>query len=326
MLHAVTEPAVTVCVSTRNRSELLPRLVEHLECQSIGVDGFEAVIVDNGSTDATWTVLQRLAAETSINLRVHRNEPGKGPAAGRNRAWRDARAPLCAFTDDDCTPTPDWLTAAVEGMRGRNAIGAGRILWPPSDESLMGPFSRSVTATQGNAMWGATANLVVQTAHLAEVGGFNEDAFLNVASEDTDLLFRILELGVEFVFLFDALVYHRVEAAGLRALIRDQRRWVDIPAIFARHPQARGSLLHRRFFWHDKHPRTLLLLLGAAALPVSPLAALLAGPWVHDRLCRDPIAEGRAERVVALPGRLVLDLVEVWTMARGSVKHKALVL
>lgn len=317
--------AITVCVSTRNRSHLLPRLVGYLERQTLSTDQFEVVIVDNGSTDDTWQVLQGIAETSPLQLRVHRNPPGKGPAAGRNRAWRDARAPLCAFTDDDCMPAPGWLAAAVDGIGDREVVGAGRVLWPQSDEGVMGPFSRRVTATEGHARWGATANLIARKSHLEAVDGFDE-SFLNVAGEDTDLLLRIIEHGADYSFLFDALVYHPVEPGGLMALVRDQRRWVDIPAVFAKHPQARESLLYRKYFWRPTHPRAILAALGLAAAPVAPVAALLATPWVHERICRQPMADTPAERVVTLPGALFLDLVEVWTMVKGSIRHKALVL
>jgi glycosyltransferase involved in cell wall biosynthesis len=321
----VDGPVITVCVSTRNRAGLLPQLVARLEAQTIGADSFEVVIVDDGSTDDTWQVLQDLAAASPLTIRTHRNESSQGPAAGRNRAWRDAGAPLCAFTDDDCIPTPGWLEAAVSGLSGRNAAAAGRIMWPPYDEQLLGPFSRSLAVSKGNARWGATANLIVQTEHLRRVDGFDE-SFRFPAGEDTDLLLRILETDVDFAFLTDALVYHRVEPAGLRALLRDQRRWADIPAVIAKHPGARRALLYRGYYWREAHPRTLLLVAGLLASPITPLASLLAVPWVHDRLCHDPVTDSRTERVMVLPGRLVLDLVEIATMVRGSIKHKTLVL
>lgn len=324
-VNDIPTPAVTVCVSTRNRSSLLPQLAGYLERQTIGVDRFEVVVVDNGSTDDTWKMLQQLQQRSPLNLRIHQNPPGKGPAAGRNRAWRDAAAPLCAFTDDDCMPTGDWLEKALEGLAGRRAAAAGRVFWPPSQEPLVGPFTRTVIAVDGHAKWGATANLVVRRDDLEAVGGFDE-GFLNVAGEDTDLLFRILDLGAEFVFLNDALVHHGVEQVGFRGLLRDQHRWVDIPAVIARNPRARKELLHRGVFWKPTHSRALLALTALAALPATPAAALLAAPWLHHRTCHEPLAESVAERVVTLPAAFVLDLAEVWTMIRGSVRHRTFVL
>jgi glycosyltransferase involved in cell wall biosynthesis len=317
---------VAVCVSTRNRAGLLPRLLAHLEAQTLPWEQFEVVIVDNGSSDNTWEVLLSAAETSPLQLRVFRNDPGKGPAAGRNRAWREAAAPLCAFTDDDCMPTRGWLSAVVERMSGRVAIGAGAIV-PPRDEiSLIGPFTRIVVAPRDYAAWCATANLVLRRCDLEAVGGFDE-SFLNVAGEDTDLGLRVMARGVELMYLDNAVVEHGVEQVGLRGRLRDQQRWVDIPAVVAKNPGARRLLLRGGVFWKRTHPRVLLLLAGTAALASGrEWGAALTWPWLHERWCVEPLAETRAERVATLPAALLLDLSEVVVMIRGSIRHREVVL
>src|SRR3954453_18710822 len=52
-----------------------------------------------------------------MELRVIRPDPGGGPAAARNEGWRAARAPLVAFTDDDCQARPGWLEAGLRAAR-----------------------------------------------------------------------------------------------------------------------------------------------------------------------------------------------------------------
>lgn len=319
-------PEVTVCVSTRNRAARLPRLVACLESQTIGADRMEAVIVDNGSTDDTWEVLTDLAARAQFELRVYRNPPGKGPAAGRNRAWRDARAALCAFTDDDCAPTSRWLEAAVTAIGGRHIVAAGAVSPAPADRDLIGPFTRWTFANEAIARWGATANLIVRKDDLEAIDGFDE-SFLNVAGEDTDMMLRVIAQGAEFDFLHHALVFHDIDQVGVRGMLRDQRRWVDIPGVFRKHPQARAELLHHGIFWKESHPWTILLLAGLAAMPKSrAAAALLALPWIHSRTCHQSPLQSYAERVASLPGLLAMDVHELVLMVRGSIRHRTLML
>ncbi|HVT20093.1 MAG TPA: glycosyltransferase [Mycobacteriales bacterium] len=318
-------PEVTVCVSTRNRSHLLPRLVGCLAAQTLASERMEAVIVDNGSTDDTWEVLSSLAAEAPFELRVHRNPPGRGPAAGRNRAWRDARGQWCAFTDDDCSPTPTWLESVLAGVSGRRVVAAGAVGPVPEDRDLVSTFTRWTYATEGIARWGATANFVAERADLDKVGGFDE-TFLNVAGEDTDLLFRLMDTGLEFEYLRDAIVHHDITQAGIAGLWRDQRRWVDIPAVFAKHPQRRAEMLHHGIFWKRSHPKTMLLLLGVAGALIDRRAALLAVPWVHERTCHRWSSESVADRIATLPGVLALDVQEIVLMVRGSLRHRVLML
>lgn len=318
-------PTTTVCVSTRNRAHLLPRLVAHLENQDLAGDAYEVVIVDNGSTDNTWDVLQQLAASAQVELRVLRNPPGKGPAAGRNRAWREARGEVCAFTDDDCLPTTSWVREIERAMSDRTVAVAGRVLPPPGDEQRLGPFSRVVTALAGHTGWAATANFAARRGDLETVGGFDED-FLNAAGEDTDLALRLVEHDVPFDYVPDAVVLHGVDDGGLLALLRDQQRWVDVPAIFAGHRWARKELLHHGLFWKSTHPLVLLMATGALLRRRPSLAAALALPWLHERLCRQPVAERMGERLTSLPGVLLLDASEVAVMVRGSVRHREPVL
>jgi GT2 family glycosyltransferase len=319
-------PRVSVCVSTRNRAHRLPSLLQRLEAQTLPLGDFEVVIVDDGSTNDTWPRLQSLAAKSSLQLQCLRNGRRRGAAAGRNVAWRTARAALCAFTDDDCLPTPGWLSMIVEQVDpDQPVLAAGAVLPPPGGNALRGPFARVVVVVPFNVQWCATANLVVRRADLDAVGGFDEVG-LATAAEDTDLGLRVQASGSRLRFLPDALVYHPVEIGGFAALWRDHRRYVDLPLVFAKSPWARERLLHRGLFWKRSHPAALAAAVGLLFRRRPLLAAALAVPWLHERLCADPVAETFAERLLTLPGVLLLDLHEVATMVRGSVKHRVLVL
>lgn len=67
----------------------------------------------------------------------------KGPAAARNHGARVARAPILAFTDDDCIPAPDWLRAVVDGFAASATIGAvtGPVLPLGPDRPGVAPVS-----------------------------------------------------------------------------------------------------------------------------------------------------------------------------------------
>src|SRR5258708_39751846 len=50
----------------------------------------------------------------------------KGPAAVRNAGWQKARGKLILFTDDDCIPSEQWVSAywaAYESYKGQNRLG-----------------------------------------------------------------------------------------------------------------------------------------------------------------------------------------------------------
>ena len=296
-----------------------------LENQVLGPDAFEVVVVDDGSTDDTWEVLERLRADSPLKLTLIRNDESQGPAAGRNRAWQASKAPVVAFTDDDCEPTSLWLYVGAEAMAEPGRIGVGRVIPHPGQMHLVGPFSYTLWVDEGVLLWFATANLFYRRTDLEAVGGFDE-SYRFPAGEDTDLGLRIVEHGAKPTFLRRALVYHDVRPSSFGAMLRDQRRWQDIPGVVARHPILRQRALTAGVFWKQSHARLLLLFLGVALTPRDRRALALTLPWLHYRTCVQPLCEGPRRRWAVLPGAMAIELNEMRHMIRGSIRHRTFVL
>lgn len=113
------QPRVSVVVPTRDRPDPLARCLAALDAQD--TDAFDVVVVDDGSLarDAVHTVVAR-----SRRARVVDGD-GRGPAAARNLGARRAEAELVCFTDDDCTPGPEWVRALVNRLERGSAVVAG---------------------------------------------------------------------------------------------------------------------------------------------------------------------------------------------------------
>ena len=101
-------PQVSVIMAARNAEAYAARALRSLQDQTL--EGFEVVVVDDASTDAT--------AETVLSLddpriRLVRLERNAGAAAARNVALQHARAPLVAILDADDVAWPERLAAQV---------------------------------------------------------------------------------------------------------------------------------------------------------------------------------------------------------------------
>jgi glycosyltransferase involved in cell wall biosynthesis len=183
----VTVPTVSVVVATLNRSHYLRRCLAALTRQSAPVDGFEVVVVDNGSTDDTPAVVGEFRGHAR-NVSYVR-EDRTGLSAARNCGVRESRAEIVAFTDDDAVPDPDW----VERIAGRyTTLGADvavlggdvRPIWeaPRPDwltNDLLRPLSAgllwSPTARPlRNQEWLVEVNIAYRKSRLLEFGGFAE--------------------------------------------------------------------------------------------------------------------------------------------------------
>ena len=93
---------ITVFTPAYNRAHLLPKLYESLVRQAF--DGFEWVVVDDGSEDNTQDVISELTArnETRFPVRYFRQQNG-GKHRAINRGVREAQGELFLILDSDDT-------------------------------------------------------------------------------------------------------------------------------------------------------------------------------------------------------------------------------
>lgn len=314
-------PEVSIAVSTYNRPDLLRRLLDALMWQTMDKERFELVLVDNASTPETAELIRKLGQATGLQIHALRIETNRGPVPARNLAWREARAETIAFTDDDCAPDQQWLERGLEAVRSTEAVIVGRTL--PNPRLPMGPFSRTVYALDAN--WLPTCNVFYRRADLDAVDGFDE-TFVKPGAEDTDLGYRVhYQCRRELRFAPDVLVYHDVRPSRFIDAAKESQRWSAMPRFFRTHPESRANL-HRRIFWKASHPKALLAAAGLILTTRSNLFLLLLLPWLHYRTrVRRPLG-WKKSTIALLPGVLIVDLLEVVAMVRGSLRYRTLVL
>jgi GT2 family glycosyltransferase len=249
---------------------------------------------------------------------VIRRAHSTGPAAARNAGWRATRAPLIAFTDDDCEADPGWLSRLVQMAQANpGAVVQGQTLPNPNDQSASGPFSHTLS-NQRLGPWFETANVLYPKALLEALGGFDERAFSGPGGEDTDLAWRAMDAGARAVWEPEAIVYHAVSEVGWRGLLRRAWHWDETMLCFKRHPGLRREL-HARMFWTGAHLRLVVALVAASPWLPRPLRALLLIPYARR------LYAGRQTPRLA-PFRLALDVVEMIACARGALRYRVLVL
>jgi GT2 family glycosyltransferase len=314
----VGEKLASVVVVTRNRSRLLESLLESLARQTLEPSRFEVIVVDDGSTDDTPGVLERMVEAAPYELRVLPQSAAGIPAA-RNRGWRAAAAPLVAFTDDDCVARPSWLAELVEAGSERDGVVIqGRTELAPGDDEKVGPFSRVLVVTEPNDYF-ATCNILYPRELLERLGGFDE-GFLT--GEDTDLGWRAQTSGAGYRFVPEAVVNHAVVELGAVGKLRWAFRWSYAMRVLREHPEVRRTLTWG-LFWKRSHALLALALAGALLSRRFVPAALLALPYLRSLRARC-IGEGYSPAYV--PYLALYDVAEVMAAARGAVRYRVPVL
>jgi glycosyltransferase involved in cell wall biosynthesis len=314
----VSEPIVSVVVATHDRPVRLGRLIAAMGAQTLPPAAFELIVVDDGSGPATAEMLRRNQAAGHPPLRVIRSERARGPAAARNRGWRASRAPLVAFTDDDCVPAPGWLAAlAAAAERHPGTILQGRTQPDPAERP---GGSRLLLRSRQIEHLGPSfeaCNILYPRTLLEATGGFDEAFGPRSPGEDTDLAWRAFERGHGAKFVPEALVHHAVEALSPWRAFAEAWRWGECARVFARHPGARRTILHHRVFWNAWH-----------YLLIRSVAALMGPPWLRRLILarHATVLAARAQRAEsglrAVPYLLLYDTVETAGCLRGAVRHR----
>jgi glycosyltransferase involved in cell wall biosynthesis len=310
-------PDISVVVATHDRRDRLRRLLDALEAQTLPRERFEVIVVDDGSSDGTADVLAAAEAAGTLPLRWERQAPAAGPAVARNRGWRAATAPVVAFTDDDCAPTPVWLEALLAEIGGDAlAVVQGATLPDPAEHEHLGPFAKTVRITEGTPHF-ETCNIAYPRALLEAVGGFDE-GYPAPAGEDSDLGWRVVEAGGRQRFAPAAIVHHAVFPQSPVRALRGALMATHGVQAYKANPALRKHLT-QGVFYERSHPLLLQAALGAYLARRQPAAALFVLPYaLHLRSrCR-----ARHASPAAAPYLALYDVVQVAATLRGAVRHR----
>lgn len=277
------------------------------------------IAVDDGSESENRRVLEQELGRGGMSLRVLWRDRSGGPAIARNQGWRIGRAPLVAFTDDDCVVDERWLEAGLRAAGEHPTAILQGVVDPIPEELARGLHLFHHTFVNHDCgPWYETANVFYPRTLLEHLGGFDE-TFAGPGGEDTDLAWRALECGAPAVSVHDAHVHHAVTNLGPLGKLRRANRWTGTVQVFGRHPGLRLHLVHRRF-WSRTH-----YLLARAALALAlprrwwPVRLWLAAPYVVH------LTDRRSGPLLA-PYLVLHDLVETQAIVRGALRYRVLVL
>src|SRR5207245_2995689 len=122
---AGSSPQFSVIVPTRGDPKRLLPLLDALERQTLDLASWELILATEAP--ALDPAVERRVRSRPGGARVV--QAGGGPAAARNAGAAAARARWLAFTEDDCTPAPDWLERAAAALAAHS--GAELLSCPP---------------------------------------------------------------------------------------------------------------------------------------------------------------------------------------------------
>ena len=199
-----TRKRTALVATVKNEARSLDALLESVLRQTVQPD--EIVIVDGGSTDGTWEMLQRWTERLPLRTHVL---PEAGIGAGRNHAIRVTSAEVVAVTDAGVRLDERWLehlladlSDDVDVVSGFFRPDAGTVF-----ELAMGAtVLPDVEDIDGARFLPSSRSVLFRRAAWERVGGYPE--WLDYC-EDLVFDLALLRAGCRFVFAPRALVWFR---------------------------------------------------------------------------------------------------------------------
>ncbi|MBI4210210.1 MAG: glycosyltransferase family 2 protein [Candidatus Diapherotrites archaeon] len=203
----------SIVVATYNNRKTLKKTLDSLLSQKFGGE-FEVIVVNDGSTDGTKEFLSAYSIGKKRLVAI--NQENTGVCAARNAGIRAARYPIVINMDHDCIAEKDWLERMVAGFDSEKA---GVV---------------SAYDYYGGTSTGFRKSL------LEKVGGYDEE--YRYYREDTDLSFKIMDLGYEFRLVKARYIHDHEEVKPSGAVQ------------FARHVLQRLGYHQNDVLLYKKHP------------------------------------------------------------------------
>ena len=278
---------VSVIIPARNRLPYLRRVLQALQRQQ-DPPPWEAVVVDDGSTDGTgqWA--------KAAGLRVVIHDQAAGRAQARNAGAAAARGDVLLFLDADMLAVPRILrTHARLHAVGHGVVSGSPWCWrevplaAPLDAldawARPGPIpAGQVRLATGPAPW---LHFVTRAVSVAARGfpGF-DPGFRAYGFEDWELGYRLAQAGASFVLASDGAAYHQQHPTTDRSMADVRRSYgtfleahpdLDVALMAAVPPWSRPGEYGRLLASVRRLPPSAAAELGAAALAA-------ARRWVRE--------------------------------------------
>jgi hypothetical protein len=184
-------PVFSVIIPTFNRVDLLKAALESVFSQRCS--DLEIIVVDDGSTDGTWSCLKSLDGRVK-----YFRQPNRGPGGARNLGARHAIGEYLTFLDSDDLWFPWTLEVYRDAIHEHSnpAFLAGKPRVFSIHDELDKVVSAAVQterfadylASADQWRWYSASSFIIRRDAFVGVGGFTEE-FVN--AEDADLALRL---------------------------------------------------------------------------------------------------------------------------------------
>ena len=209
-------PLISVVIPTYNAARYLPDAIESILRQNY--QNMEIIVIDDGSTDNTTTVLSPYSDIVNYHYQDNR-----GPASARNRAIQLAQGELIAFLDADDIWPDDKIVRQLSHMEEfpdvEIIVGRQRVEYLSDAKELL--YKEDDLVKEPQVCQSFPVALIRRSA-FEKIGNIDEDL---IYFEDWDWHLRARESGLKILAYDEVTNIHRRHSSNMTHDIRRMNRY-----------------------------------------------------------------------------------------------------
>ena len=196
----MVSPKVTIGVCVRNGALTIREAIESIICQDYPHEYMEVIFVDDGSQDATLSIINSYVPVMDMAVKVFHHE-WKGLGPSRNVVVNNAEGDYIIWVDGDMILPKDHVLKQVEFIEKNPRVGIGKAkcgLMPRDNliaylENIPYIFFNSKNGSRARAKLPGTGGAIFRVEAIRQVSGFDDN--LKGVGEDQDIAQRIMLAG-----------------------------------------------------------------------------------------------------------------------------------
>lgn len=242
--------SVSIVTLTKNRANLLDKCLASIVPQLNKSD--EMIIVDNGSTDNTQSVLKKY--KNKCTMHVYSSKASGYPNL-YNEAIHHCSNFIVVFLDDDCVAFPDYIanikkryiTRSDIVIQGETYSLPKKNIYAEISEAHLRDWIFGNTTKSGKLKIIDNRNVAIPRPLLIRYGGFSRS--MKAGSEDVELGMRLYGYGIPIEYDRSVRVFH-TERSTLWAFLSQRSRIARSHAILDKQlPIGSKILFTNSYIW-----------------------------------------------------------------------------
>ena len=232
-------PMISILIPAHNEAVVIEKTLLAMVHLHYPKSAYEVIVINDNSKDSTGEIIERIRSAYSEvmihHLEIIGERGGKGKSNALNLGYQQAKGEYFVIYDADNTPNAMALRYLVQEIESNVKYAAviGKFRTRNKDKNLLTRFINIETLS---FQWMAQAgrwelfklctipgtNFIIRREIIDLIGGWDPDAI----AEDTEISFRIYQMGYQIAFMPLAETYEQ-EPETIRVWMKQRSRWVN---------------------------------------------------------------------------------------------------